>query len=292
MSTPSVEARDVAISSIKPRKGFNLREEIDLEGKEIEDLGASIKADGLLVPLIVEETEAGQYEIVSGHRRYAAIRKVGLRGTVPVRVVQLAAREDAILMNIAENTIRKDVHSADLARRLYELEQGTYPGVAIDVDGNGALPIERGVICLRTGLSNGYVGNLIRAWSKLVDKIRREWRKRDIPTDVVIKWGKLKTEEEQVAALEAWKEEIAAAEARKAAGLKREKASSKGDADGGEEPSEEAGPKKRKIIAEHLEKFTARRESEVLSARDLEIADAKISTLRWVLGETKRLTFT
>jgi hypothetical protein len=183
------------------------------------------------------------------------------------------------------------VHPADLACRLAELEAGIYPGVAIDAEGNGALPIEREQIAERIGRTIGYVGNLIRAWTHLAEKIRREWRKRDIPVDVILKWSKLKTEEDQIAALEAWKEATAAAAERKAAGLSRDK-KAKGDGDPEESADPEEGPKKRKVIASHLEKFMARRETEVLSARDLEIADAKISTLRWVLGETKRLTFT
>jgi hypothetical protein len=256
-------------------------------------LGLSIQKAGLITPLIVQENGGkDSYHLVCGFRRYAAMKSLGIRGTVPVRILTFEAAADAVIMNIVENTQRKDVHSADLACRLWELDKGVYPGVAIDADGKGAIPIDRAIICERTGLTSGYVGNLIRAWSNLVERMRREWRKRDIPTDVVVKWGKLKTEEEQVAALEAWKEDVAAAAARKANGEKKASKKTKGDGGDDEDEGDDKAPKKRKVIVEHLAKFTERREAEKLSARDLEIVDAKIATLRWVVGETKRLTFT
>lgn len=291
---PSVESRDVPLSAIKLPKGFNLREEIDLEGEEMIKLSLSIQKAGLITPLIVQENGSKEsFQLVCGFRRYAAMKSLGIRGTVPVRVLAFDAAADAVIMNIVENTQRKDVHSADLACRLFELDRGTYPGVAIAADGSGALPVPREIICERTGLTSAYVGNLIRAWGRLVEKVRREWRKKDIPTDIVIRWGKLKTEEEQIAALEEWKSQIAEVAARKAAGEKNVKAAGRSpeDSEGSEEAAENA-PKKRKVIAEHLEKFMDRRESEKLSARDLDIVDAKIATLRWVMGETKRLNFT
>ncbi len=289
-----VESRDVLFSNLRLPKGFNLRDEVDLEGKEMEELAASIKLEGLIVPFVVRENETNpeHLDVVSGFRRYGACKLLGLRGTVPVRVRQFDSAADAILVNLTENTARKSVHTADLARRLHELEKGNYPGVAIAPDGSGLLPIKRDVICTRTGLTVAYVGNLIRAWGKLIEKLRREWRRRDIPTDVVVTWAKLKTEEEQVAAFESWKEGIAAAAARKAA---RQAAIAAGEkpvkGTGGEGPEAE-GPKKRKVITNLLVKFQERREEEKLSARELEIVDAKIATMRWVLGETKRLTFT
>jgi hypothetical protein len=293
---PAVESRDVLFSCLKLPQGFNLREEIDLEGKEMEELSASIQSAGLIVPFIVREhaTNKAWFDVVSGFRRYAAVQSLGVRGTVPVRICTFDTAADAVLMNIVENTARKSVHTADLACRLWELEKGTYPGVAIDAEGNGALPVERSVICTRTGLTNSYVGNMIRAWGKLVTRLRKEWRRRDIPTDVVIAWAKLKTEEEQIAAFEAWKEDVAIAAAKRAArraAVEAGEKPSKGDGDG-EETVDSEGPKKRKVITSLLAKFQERREAEKLSARDLEIVDAKIATMRWVLGETKRLTFT
>lgn len=287
----AVESRDVNLSAIKFPKGFNIRDEIDLESEEIERLGTSILKSGLISPLIVKPSGNGSgssetFDLVAGFRRLAAMKAKGVRGTVPVRVLAFETAADAVLMNITENEKEK-VHSADLARRLYQLEEGVYPGVAVDKDGNGAIPVPRAMICERTGLTSGYVGNLIRAWKNLAEQVRREWRKRDIPTDIVIKWGKLKTEEEQVAAFEKWKAEATAAAARKAAGLKREKKARVSSEEG-----ESEGPKPRKAITGLLEKFVARRESEHLPARDLEVVDAKISTLRWVLGDLKRLTFT
>ena len=51
------------------------------EGVELDDLTESIGTHGILSPLLVRPLEGteGKYEIISGHRRYAAAQKLGLK---------------------------------------------------------------------------------------------------------------------------------------------------------------------------------------------------------------------
>jgi ParB/RepB/Spo0J family partition protein len=82
------------------------------------ELAASIKANGILQPLLVRP-KAGKYELVCGHRRLAAARQAGL-DQVPV-----FARDmddvSALAAQIIENVQREDTHAldeADAYRRL------------------------------------------------------------------------------------------------------------------------------------------------------------------------------
>ena len=64
----------------QPRKSF------DEEG--LKDLSESIRRQGILQPLLVEEVSPGRYSIIAGERRYRAARMAGLK-SVPVLVRRL-----------------------------------------------------------------------------------------------------------------------------------------------------------------------------------------------------------
>lgn len=282
---------DIPLNKIKlPDGDFNVREEVT--DKEVESLALSIKEQGLLNPLIVEAVEGSDtYVLTSGFRRHKALLSLKIKGTVPVTVRKFDSAADATLVNLVENVERKDVRTADLAKRLYEMDAGEYPGASTikdpveGIDVYEGVGIDRKVICARTGLSKSYVGNLIRCWGALCDEVKAGWRKLDIPSDEVIAWAKLDTEEEQIAAFEAWK---AAAEAKKVKKAKRA-AGEATDEDG--EGAAPKGPRKRKEISTMLAKFREKLESgPALKGVELEVANAKIDTLRWALGEIKRLT--
>ena len=85
----SNEYRSVPISILvesatNPRKRF--------DEKNLEELAASMKAQGILAPLLVRELEESKYEVVAGARRLRAAKLAELE-TVPVRVVKLTDAE-------------------------------------------------------------------------------------------------------------------------------------------------------------------------------------------------------
>ena len=64
----------------------------------------SIKAKGIIEPLIVRPDGNGEYEIISGHRRYHACKKLGIE-KVPCFVSKLS-REDAVVILVDSNLYR------------------------------------------------------------------------------------------------------------------------------------------------------------------------------------------
>ena len=67
-----------------------------IDNDEMESLVESIKTQGVLTPIVVRQTENGEYEIVSGHRRVFACNKLGI-WEVPA-VVRELTREEAIVV--------------------------------------------------------------------------------------------------------------------------------------------------------------------------------------------------
>ena len=86
------------------------------EGVELDDLTESIGTHGILSPLLVrplEETE-GKYEIISGHRRYAAAQKLGMK-KVPC-TVHFIDRDAATVMMVDSNCQRTELLPSEKAK--------------------------------------------------------------------------------------------------------------------------------------------------------------------------------
>jgi len=267
---------------------FNCR--TALEG--IEELWESIKTQGLHTPLTVMKDEAGIW-LVSGFRRHAAL-KLGRVGAGLVLCVVKSFKNDAQLhlANLVEN-VRDDVHPADLARRLSELEDGSYPrvietaGEALDA-GEGKL--ERVEIAQKTGLSKSHIGNLIRIHNKVSDDIQKAWRKLNIPLTLIIKWASL-PEEDQAAALEEWKAEEAE---KRANGGKRKKRGAAAESEEEESEEEESGDEgdgeklpSKAVIRDRLAQL--KESAEEAKGQDAHFLKGVVKGLRWVTGEIKRL---
>ncbi len=82
------------LRNVHPRaeQPFQVRDD-----EEMEQLVESIHMNGVLNPLIVTPRRGGGYEIVSGHRRYAACQKLGVE-TIPVIVRDLDPDEATLCM--------------------------------------------------------------------------------------------------------------------------------------------------------------------------------------------------
>ena len=74
----------IALGMVKPDPK-NPRQ--DFEPKLLKELENSIKANGILNPLVVEEMGGGAYLLVDGERRYRAAKNLGLK-EVPVTVME------------------------------------------------------------------------------------------------------------------------------------------------------------------------------------------------------------
>jgi ParB family chromosome partitioning protein len=79
---------------------------------------ASVRAHGIIEPLVVRPLGDGRYEIVAGERRYRAALEAGLT-EVPV-VVWEVDDEEAFALAMAENTVRRDLDPLEVLEGVLE----------------------------------------------------------------------------------------------------------------------------------------------------------------------------
>src|SRR5580700_10235457 len=110
--------RVVPISHIRPNS-FQPRSNFDEES--MASLAASIKAVGLLQPVLVRELqdEGESYELIAGERRWRAARRAGLQ-TIPV-LVQRADDVASLEQALVENLHRVDLNALEEAAAYQQL---------------------------------------------------------------------------------------------------------------------------------------------------------------------------
>jgi len=110
--------RVVPISHIRPN-AYQPRSHFDEESMAA--LAASIKAVGLLQPVLVRELqgEAETYELIAGERRWRAARRAGLQ-TIPV-LVQTADDVTSLEQALVENLHRVDLNALEEAAAYQQL---------------------------------------------------------------------------------------------------------------------------------------------------------------------------
>ena len=82
-------------------------------GEEQAELVESIRTTGMLVPVIVRPLLRGKYEIISGHRRVAACRELGV-DTIPAIVKELT-KEEAVITMVDANLQRENLLPSEKA---------------------------------------------------------------------------------------------------------------------------------------------------------------------------------
>lgn len=111
------EQRLVAIDQVR---GGKLNPRKDFRDDELAELAESIRAKGLVQPIIVRPDPMGSgYEIVAGERRWRAAQRAGLH-SVPVIVRDLTDRE-VLELAIIENVQRADLNAIEEAGGYREL---------------------------------------------------------------------------------------------------------------------------------------------------------------------------
>ena len=83
--------------------------------KEIDELADSIRKVGLLEPIVICPSEMeGQYEIVTGQRRFLAHQRLG-KDTILAAILDGRVDEQtAKVLSVTENLVRRDLNSKDL----------------------------------------------------------------------------------------------------------------------------------------------------------------------------------
>ncbi|TVP92202.1 MAG: ParB/RepB/Spo0J family partition protein [Pseudomonadaceae bacterium] len=93
----------------------------DMDPQALEELAESIKAQGVMQPIVVRPIDGGRYEIIAGERRWRATQQAGL-DHIPA-VIRDVADEAAIAMALIENIQREDLNPIEEAMALHRLQQ-------------------------------------------------------------------------------------------------------------------------------------------------------------------------
>ena len=113
---PGDVLRTLPVAQLQPGK-YQPRKDMDPD--KLEELSASIRAQGVIQPIVVRELAPGQYEIVAGERRWRASQLAGL-SEVPVVLRELDDRT-VIAMALIENIQREDLNPLEEAQALQRL---------------------------------------------------------------------------------------------------------------------------------------------------------------------------
>ena len=141
-----IEVKSIKESSSQARTEFN--------DSKLNELTESIRKNGILQPLIVQQTGVNQYELIAGERRLRASKLVGLE-KIPCLVKDVSAR-DAAVIGLVENIQRDQLNAIDESTGFKHLVE-TYN-------------LESKEIALLVGKSRSYVANSLRL-SKLSLKV-------------------------------------------------------------------------------------------------------------------------
>ncbi len=110
-SAPSDDVlRDLNVTQLQPGK-YQPRSHMD--EAQLNELAASIKAQGVMQPILVRELAAGSFEIIAGERRWRAAQLAGLT-QVPV-LVRKVPDNVALAMALIENIQRENLNPLEEA---------------------------------------------------------------------------------------------------------------------------------------------------------------------------------
>jgi ParB family chromosome partitioning protein len=83
------------------------------------ELAESIKAQGVMQPILVRPIDGGRYEIVAGERRWRAAQRAGLK-EIPA-LVRVVPDQTALALSLIENIQREDLNPLEEAQGLKRL---------------------------------------------------------------------------------------------------------------------------------------------------------------------------
>jgi len=112
----STNFREVPVDLLQPGK---YQPRTDMHPESLEELANSIKAQGVVQPIVIRPIGGERYEIIAGERRWRAAQIAGLH-EIPA-VVRDVPDEAAIAMALIENIQREDLNPIEEAIALQRL---------------------------------------------------------------------------------------------------------------------------------------------------------------------------
>ncbi|MEM7481171.1 MAG: ParB/RepB/Spo0J family partition protein [Acidobacteriota bacterium] len=116
--TAPTGARQLAVGELHPNRD-QPRSRFDETG--LEELADSIRAQGVIQPIIVTARSAGGYTIVAGERRWRAAQRAEL-AEVPALVREISGDQELLELALVENLQRSDLNSVEEAEAYQTLQ--------------------------------------------------------------------------------------------------------------------------------------------------------------------------
>jgi ParB family chromosome partitioning protein len=104
---------DIEVNQYQPRRDF--------DDSAIDELAQSIRANGIIQPLVVRKLANGAYQLIAGERRLRAAKKAGLK-QVPI-VIRRSTDREALEIALVENIQRQNLNCIDEALAYFQLIQ-------------------------------------------------------------------------------------------------------------------------------------------------------------------------
>lgn len=102
--------QNISVSDLQPFKNHPFKV---LKGEEMEKMIESVRQFGVITPAVARPLSGSKYEIVSGHRRLEACRKLGIE-TMPV-VVREMTDDEAVIAMVDANLQRETILPSEKA---------------------------------------------------------------------------------------------------------------------------------------------------------------------------------
>ena len=110
------ELRYLPVATIRPGR---YQPRTNMDETALTELADSIRTHGVVQPIVVRETPAGDYELIAGERRWRAAQMAGL-DVIP-SVVRRVADEIALAVGLIENIQRENLNPVEEANGLRRL---------------------------------------------------------------------------------------------------------------------------------------------------------------------------
>ena len=113
---PTAGVREIAVDAIRPNP-WQPRTHFDEH--ELEEMADSIRAHGLLQPVLVSQQRDGTFQLITGERRWRAVQLAGMP-TLPAMVKE-ATPQASLEMALVENIQRRDLNPLEEAHAYRQL---------------------------------------------------------------------------------------------------------------------------------------------------------------------------
>ena len=106
----TIGLREVPVEAIKPNPW---QPRTSFDEQELEELAQSIREHGVLQPVLVSQLTDGTYQLITGERRWRAVKKAGM-ATLPAMIKE-ATPQASLELALVENIQRRDLNPLEEA---------------------------------------------------------------------------------------------------------------------------------------------------------------------------------